>query len=225
MNFRILGPLEALDGTRAVALGGSRRRAVLAALLLHRGETLSSERLVDLLWGESAPPNSVKTLQAHVSRLRKELPDGVLVTRDNYDMGINAEDALRETLRGVLTASGQVSENVRYEVSYVYGETKSEITEIDNRFYDQWYAAIDVVEQLVRTYEAGQEQASEHDRHGVFQWWLRQSPTSDELLALVRLSWLDPDATMGGYVRECIAGRQGLSRDVAAAIASPYHRA
>ena len=77
MDFRILGQLEALDGSRAVALGGHRRRAVFAALLLHRGETLSSERLIDELWGEGAPPNSVKTLQAHVSRLRKELPDGV----------------------------------------------------------------------------------------------------------------------------------------------------
>lgn len=75
-----------------------------------------------------------------------ETPDGVLLTRDNYDMGVNAEDALRETVRGVLSASGNVSDNVRYEVSYVYGETKSKIVEKDNRFYDQWYAAIDVVE-------------------------------------------------------------------------------
>ena len=49
MDFRILGPLEALDGSRAVALGGHRRRAVFAALLLHRGETLSSERLIRLV--------------------------------------------------------------------------------------------------------------------------------------------------------------------------------
>jgi predicted ATPase/class 3 adenylate cyclase len=93
MDFRILGPLEALDGSRAVALGGHRRRAVFAALLLHRGETLSSERLIDELWGDSAPPNSVKTLQAHVSRLRKELPDGVLVTRGHgYELQIDPDE-------------------------------------------------------------------------------------------------------------------------------------
>ena len=74
MDFRILGPLEALDGTRAVPLGGRKRRAVLAALLLHANEALSSERLIDELWGEAPPGNALKTLQVHVSRLRKELP-------------------------------------------------------------------------------------------------------------------------------------------------------
>ena len=92
MDFRILGPLEALDGPRPVALGGRRRRAVLAALLLHPNETLSSERLIDELWGESPPPNAIKTLQVNVSRLRKELPEGVLVTRGHgYELRVESE--------------------------------------------------------------------------------------------------------------------------------------
>ena len=73
-------------------------------------------------------------------------PDGVIVTRDNYDLGVNAEDAVRETLRGVLAANGHLSDHLEYEVSYVYGETKSEITEINNRYEDRWLAAIDVVD-------------------------------------------------------------------------------
>jgi len=44
MDFRILGPLEALDGDLPVALGGSKLRAVLALLLLHPNETVSSDR-------------------------------------------------------------------------------------------------------------------------------------------------------------------------------------
>ena len=47
MDFRILGPLEALDGGRVVRLGGARQRALLAVFLLHRGVTLSSDRLID----------------------------------------------------------------------------------------------------------------------------------------------------------------------------------
>jgi outer membrane receptor protein involved in Fe transport len=74
-----------------------------------------------------------------------DVPDGVLLTRDSFDMGVNAEDALRETLRGVLAASGDISDNLRYEVSYVHGETKSKITSINNRLEDNWLAAIDVV--------------------------------------------------------------------------------
>jgi outer membrane receptor protein involved in Fe transport len=73
-------------------------------------------------------------------------PDGVIVTRDNYDLGVNAEDDLRETLRAVLGANGRVNDHLEYEVSYVYGETKSEIIEINNRFEDRWLAAIDVVD-------------------------------------------------------------------------------
>ncbi len=75
----------------------------------------------------------------------EETPDGVLVTRDNYDMGINTEDTLRETLRGVLAANGTLSDHLRYEVSYVYGETRSRIVENNNRITDNWLAAIDVV--------------------------------------------------------------------------------
>ena len=61
MEFRILGPLEALDGGKPLALGGRKRRAVLALLLLHPDETVGSERMVDELWGESAPAGTLKT--------------------------------------------------------------------------------------------------------------------------------------------------------------------
>src|SRR5215212_11698728 len=93
MDFRILGPLEALDGARPVALGGRKRRAVLAVLLLHPNETLSGERLIDELWGETPPANALKTLQVHVSRLRKTLPADVLVTREHgYQLQVGPDD-------------------------------------------------------------------------------------------------------------------------------------
>jgi iron complex outermembrane receptor protein len=74
-----------------------------------------------------------------------DAPDGVLLTRDNYDMGINAEDAVRETLRGVLAANGELSPRLRYEVSYVHGETRSRIVQENNRLEENWLAAVDVV--------------------------------------------------------------------------------
>ncbi len=82
LDFRVLGPLEVLEGERVLALGGTRQRSVLALLVLHRGETLSSDRLIDELWGESPPADAQTALQQHVSRLRKALePHAVLVTR------------------------------------------------------------------------------------------------------------------------------------------------
>ena len=72
-------------------------------------------------------------------------PDGVLVTRDNFDLGINTEQTTRETLRGVLGANGRISEHLTYEASYVYGETESRILTQGNRLEAQWLAAVDVV--------------------------------------------------------------------------------
>ena len=52
---------------------GSKQRALLALLLLHANETLSTDRLIDELWGERPPASAAKTVQVHVSRLRKAL--------------------------------------------------------------------------------------------------------------------------------------------------------
>jgi predicted ATPase/DNA-binding SARP family transcriptional activator len=97
MDFRILGPLEVLDEGRAIALPGSKQRALLALLLLHTDQTLSTERLVDDLWGERPPASPAKTVQVHISRLRKALAAGngavdLLVTREHgYQLQLDPE--------------------------------------------------------------------------------------------------------------------------------------
>ncbi len=81
MQFRILGPLEVAERDVTRPLGGAKQRAVLAILLLHRGEVLSAERLIEELWGEHAPATAAKVLQAYISRLRKAIGGDVLLTR------------------------------------------------------------------------------------------------------------------------------------------------
>jgi predicted ATPase/DNA-binding SARP family transcriptional activator len=73
MEFKILGPLEISDGGRPRALGGLKPRAVLAMLLLHANETVSAQRLAMGLWGDDVAGDAVRTVQVHVSRLRKAL--------------------------------------------------------------------------------------------------------------------------------------------------------
>ena len=80
MEFGILGPLAVRTEHGEAALGGSKPRALLALLLLHPNEPVSAERLALGLWGEDAPAGAVKTVQVHVSRLRKALGDGEAVT-------------------------------------------------------------------------------------------------------------------------------------------------
>ena len=83
MRFGILGPfVVADDDGHEFVLGGRKLRSVLAILLLHHGEVVSSDRLIDLLWGEEPPRSATKTVQVYVFNLRKVLGDGVLLTRD-----------------------------------------------------------------------------------------------------------------------------------------------
>ena len=55
MEFRLLGPMEVLDGDTPVVLGGPKQRALLARLLVSPNRTVAVDRLVDDLWGEPAP--------------------------------------------------------------------------------------------------------------------------------------------------------------------------
>ena len=81
MEFRILGPLEVYEGGKAVALGGRNQRVLLALLLLNAGEVVSTDRLIDGLWGEEPPRTASTSLQNAVSQLRKVLGAGRLVTK------------------------------------------------------------------------------------------------------------------------------------------------
>jgi DNA-binding SARP family transcriptional activator len=81
VDYRILGSFEIYDDGALLAPGTGRQRALLALLLLRANETVQSETLVDELWEGSPPPSATKILQNYVSRLRRGLGDGVLVTR------------------------------------------------------------------------------------------------------------------------------------------------
>ena len=81
MEFRVLGSLEVVDHDGPVALGAPKQRALLAVLLLHGGEPVSSDRLIDEIWGEQPPASATKIVQGYVSNLRKVLGDGRLVTQ------------------------------------------------------------------------------------------------------------------------------------------------
>ncbi len=81
MEVRLLGSLEVAEGGLRVTLGGARQRAVLALLVLHANEVVPAERLLVELWGEDVPPTAANALQAAVSRLRRTLPQGRIVTR------------------------------------------------------------------------------------------------------------------------------------------------
>ena len=81
MEFRILGPLELIGGGDGAPIEAPKLRALLGVLLLHANEVVSSERLIDELWGERPPATAGKIVQTYISQLRRALGADAIVTR------------------------------------------------------------------------------------------------------------------------------------------------
>jgi serine/threonine protein kinase len=81
MEFRLLGPIEIADGGRPPPLGGPKQRLVLVHLLLRVNRLVTTDRLIDDVWGEEPPAAARSTLQVYVSHIRKALGPGRLESR------------------------------------------------------------------------------------------------------------------------------------------------
>ncbi len=71
LDFRILGPLEVVDDGVELELGAQKHRTLLAVLLVHANEVVSTDQLIEALWEDTPPPRALKALQVYVSQLRK----------------------------------------------------------------------------------------------------------------------------------------------------------
>jgi DNA-binding SARP family transcriptional activator len=93
MEFRMLGPLEVVDRDGPVRLGGRNQRALLALLLLNADEVVSTDRLIDALWGDEPPRTAPTSLQNAVSQLRKLLGANRLVTKaPGYSLRLDGDE-------------------------------------------------------------------------------------------------------------------------------------
>ncbi|MGD9703296.1 MAG: BTAD domain-containing putative transcriptional regulator [Acidimicrobiia bacterium] len=118
MEFRVLGPLEVVRDGRGVPVRGSRRRLLLATLLVHRNHVVSVDRLVEVLFGDDPPARGIGTVQSYVSRLRHDLggsaaglqtrPGGYLLAVDSDDL-----DAVRFERRVSEAGAALASDAVR----------------------------------------------------------------------------------------------------------------
>jgi predicted ATPase/DNA-binding SARP family transcriptional activator len=93
MDIRLLGTLEVVDDSGAlVPVAGAKLRALLAALAMRPGQVVSADRLVEELWGDDPPARGSNSLQVLVSKLRRALPPGVVVTKaPGYLLDVDAE--------------------------------------------------------------------------------------------------------------------------------------
>jgi DNA-binding SARP family transcriptional activator len=94
VEFRVLGPIQAVAEGRALPLGGPKQRALLAELLLHRGAVVSRDHLIEALWGEGPPESAAGALQVYVHGLRRALgPERIETHGTGYRMHV-LEDEL-----------------------------------------------------------------------------------------------------------------------------------
>ncbi len=116
--FQVLGPFEAHVDGRAVPLGAARQRVLLAALLTNANAVVSTDRLIDIVWGDEPPTTALSTLQKYVYRLRGSLGDRILTRPPGYVLRLDGgeSDASRfESLlaeAAVVAAAGEVDEAI-----------------------------------------------------------------------------------------------------------------
>ncbi|MCP2339545.1 BTAD domain-containing putative transcriptional regulator [Actinomadura rupiterrae] len=99
MEFGVLGPVEVRVGEESVAVGGPRVRALLGMLALSAGRVVTTEHLIDGLYGDEAPSGAVNALQSQVSRLRRGLGDASLVEGHAAGYRLNVPETWVDALR------------------------------------------------------------------------------------------------------------------------------
>jgi predicted ATPase/DNA-binding SARP family transcriptional activator len=91
VEFRVLGSLEVVEGNGPVEIQGAKERAVLAYLLVRLGRSVPSDEIIDAVWGERAPANAARSLQARISRLRRSL-EAPMIARDGAGYRLAIDD-------------------------------------------------------------------------------------------------------------------------------------
>jgi DNA-binding SARP family transcriptional activator len=121
MRFRVLGSLGVWDGRAWLPVRAAQQRTVLAVLLVSAGRVVTTERLVDELWGRQPPRSAVVTVQGYVRRLRRLLGAGasdLLVTRGRgYELVLGAADLDAAEFESLVAAGKRAVTQGRFPVA------------------------------------------------------------------------------------------------------------
>jgi Transcriptional regulatory protein, C terminal len=74
-EFRILGTFQVISNGASLQLGPPKQRALLTILLRNVNQIVSTDRLVDLIWGGRAPSSAARSVQINTSELRRILAE------------------------------------------------------------------------------------------------------------------------------------------------------
>jgi outer membrane receptor protein involved in Fe transport len=103
-------------------------------------------------WTESQPTYDLYTYLAGDNAYANQVlgpnmsPDGLLFSRDNLDFGQRRYSLKRELWRTVAGVKGDITDNLSYDASFVFGQSTQTGTNFGDRIADRYYAAIDAVD-------------------------------------------------------------------------------
>lgn len=99
-----------------MGLGGPKPRVVLAALLARQGRSVSTNGLIDVLWGDRPPATATKTLQKYVSQLRKEVGETLVTRPDGYAIRVRDDQVDARRFEEMVTAADTAGTAERIEL-------------------------------------------------------------------------------------------------------------
>ena len=108
--FRILGPLEVRTDQGWTKIGAAKQRSVLGTLLLRSGEPVSTDVLIDELWGGKPPAKAANLVSVYVHHLRRLIGDAdgqTLATRAPGYQVVLGQGALDADQFAGLVAAGR----------------------------------------------------------------------------------------------------------------------
>ena len=107
--FQVLGPFEVVVDGRTAHLGGARQRLVLAGLVANANAVVSTDRLIDIVWGDEPPTTALSTMQKYVHRLRASVGNRLLTRAPGYLLHINAGESDASRFESLLAAATRLT--------------------------------------------------------------------------------------------------------------------
>jgi DNA-binding SARP family transcriptional activator len=140
IRFRLLGPVEVTVGARQLSVSRPRQRAILAYLLLHANQAVSTDQLVDALWGRAGPTTARTQVQNDVSIVRRILRSGganpVATRPGGYLIQVGAGQldaaefttAVARAIRGAAANRGAAATELRSALSLWRGRAIADVS-------------------------------------------------------------------------------------------------